>query len=240
VSEATLRRIAGNQPRAGVSGRLNTATDPHTGATIHGRFGLKAAQPDLRAQTVTALHMDLGITSERFPDQNCPPIQWECLGQAVSAAPEISESEIDTLVAYLRAIPAPPRLPSGQVAHVLGERMFRMAGCNACHVPALESGPRHTAVHAYSDLLLHDLGEGLSDGGQDAGAAGREWRTAPLWGIGAHLSRSAQPALLHDGRARTIEEAILWHDGEARRARDAYTRMPRASRAALSAFVESL
>ena len=240
VSDATLRRIAANQAGSGVSGRLNTATDPHSGATIHGRFGLKAAQPDLRAQTVSALHMDLGITSKRFPDQNCPPLQWECLAQTASATPEISEDEIDMLSAYLRAIPAPPRLPSGQVAPVLGERMFRMAGCDACHVPALESGASHTEGDAYSDLLLHDLGEGLSDGGHEADPAGREWRTAPLWGIGAYLRRSVRPALLHDGRARTIEEAILWHDGEARRARDAYARMPEANRKALSAFIESL
>jgi len=240
VSEATLRRIAGNQVHPGVSGRLNTATDPHTGATFHGRFGHKASQPNLRAQTISALHMDLGITSARFPDQNCPPLQWECLAQPASAAPEISEDEIDALVTYLRAIPAPPRMPSKQATRVLGERMFRMAGCNTCHVAALESGPSRTAVDAYSDLLLHDLGEGLSDGRPDAGATGREWRTAPLWGIGAYLSRSAQPALMHDGRARTLQEAILWHDGEARRAREAYARMPKASREALVAFVESL
>jgi len=238
VDEAALRRIADAQSRAGISGRLNTATDPNSGATRVGRFGHKATQPDLRAQTVSALHLDLGITSARFPDQNCPPLQWECVAQPTSPAPEISEEEIDTLVAYLRSIPPPPRLPSRDV--IPGERMFNAAGCNACHVAALQSGPSRTIVNAYADLLLHDLGEGLSDERHDAEAQGREWRTAPLWGIGTHLARSARAGLLHDGRARTVEEAILWHDGEARRARDAYARMPGPSREALSAFVESL
>ena len=116
------------------------------------------------------------------------------------------------------------RLPSA----IAGTRRARRCG-NAGQSP-----------RAYTDLLLHDLGDGLSDGRPEAAAGAREWRTAPLWGIAAGATPGSALTLLHDGRARSVQEAILWHDGEARRAREAYMRVPRPSRDALVAFVESL
>ena len=136
---------------------------------------------------------------------------------------------------------------------VAGEALFRGAGCDACHVPALRTGT-HTGtgasaalpqlaaqtVPAYTDLMLHDLGEALADGAPEFGAGPRDWRTAPLWGLAQSPSIDGSRFLLHDGRARSVAEAILWHGGQALPAREVYRRMNRGQRHALATFLESL
>ncbi len=148
---------------------------------------------------------------------------------------------------YARSLGVPARRHTGEPAVRDGEALFDKAGCGACHAPAL-----HTAafapvpelagqeIHPYTDRLLHDLGEGLAAGRPTSGAAGREWRTAPLWGVGLVHTVNDHTRLLHDGRARDVSEAILWHDGEARKARDAYVQLSRSERSALLAFLDSL
>ncbi|MCW5622786.1 MAG: thiol oxidoreductase [Burkholderiales bacterium] len=246
VSPQTLQHIAATQAARGLSGRLNPVPNARTGATALGRFGLKSTQVDLHAQVASALHADLGVTSSRFPDENCPPVQWECVAEPVRGRPDISDEQIDDLVLYLRTLPPPARRNAGAPQVIEGARVFTAAGCDGCHLPLLAIGEHSEAsvsnaqARAYTDLLLHDLGDGLSDGRPDAAAGAGEWRTAPLWGITAGATPGATLTLLHDGRARSIQEAILWHDGEARQARDAYMQMPRPSRDALVAFIESL
>jgi len=134
-------------------------------------------------------------------------------------------------------------------AHVLrGAHLFAEAGCAHCHVPELRTADAFPALPAlagrtirpYTDLLLHDMGEGLADGRPDFLAGGRDWRTPPLWGIGLSGIVNGGTALLHDGRARSIEEAILWHGGEAALSREAFRTMDKADRAALVRFLESI
>jgi CxxC motif-containing protein (DUF1111 family) len=128
-----------------------------------------------------------------------------------------------------------------------GRALFAEAGCARCHAPTLRTGDRSpieglrgVEFHPYTDLLLHDMGDGLADNRRDGDATGREWRTPPLWGLGLIETVNGHTRLLHDGRARSIEEAVLWHGGEAQRARDAFVAMPAAERAALLAFLRSL
>ncbi len=128
-----------------------------------------------------------------------------------------------------------------------GEDLFARAGCARCHVATLVTQPLADlgelpaeTIHPYTDLLLHDLGDGLSDNRPTYLAKGSEWRTPPLWGLGLVPQVNGHGLLLHDGRARNASEAILWHDGEAREARNDYLGMPPADRRALLAFLGSL
>jgi CxxC motif-containing protein (DUF1111 family) len=129
-----------------------------------------------------------------------------------------------------------------------GKNLFSQAGCSVCHVPELKTAPEYPAFpklanrtfHAYTDLLLHDMGEGLADERPDYRASGRDWRTTPLWGLGLSETVNGSTALLHDGRARNVTEAILWHGGEAEVSREAFRTMPKVDREALVKFVESI
>lgn len=217
----------------GISGRVRWVEE--AGRKYLGRFGWKASEPSIQSQTVSALHQDLGITSRVKPRQNCSAGQQACLEAAQEKSPEISERDLSRLVAYqaMLAPPVPVRAPGA------GRRLFDQAGCAACHQPSLPTTiPGYESIAAYTDLLLHDMGARLSDGGDNV--LSREWRTPPLWGIGRLEEVNGHTRLLHDGRARNVEEAILWHGGEAKAARDAFMQMPVAARRALIGFVEGL
>jgi CxxC motif-containing protein (DUF1111 family) len=203
-----------------------------------GRFGHKALHASLRSQIAAALHFDLGVTSALFPDEDCTAHQPACRAFPVPQAPEIRADELAALAAYLgHATPPPARTAGADPAS--GAALFAQLGCAACHVAALllDDG---TAIHPYSDLLLHDLGPGLADGRPEGVASGSEWRTAPLWGLGLSEQVNGNAFLLHDGRARNAEEAILWHGGQAQAAREAFRRLPAAMRDALLAFLAAL
>lgn len=247
VSEAELARLARLPKPDGVRGALNRAWDRASGKSAVARFGLKANTSTLRQQIAGAFAGDMGITSGLFPDENCTPAQGACLSAAVGAHPELSVGELDDVEFYLAHLAPPPRRDASAPLVRRGEALFAQAGCAVCHRPSLAGGghPRFPrlgpqAVAAYSDLLLHDMGPGLADGRPDFLAGGRQWRTAPLWGLGTLAVLDQRSGLLHDGRARTPQEAILWHGGEAAVARARYARLDRAGRAALDAFLDSL
>lgn len=224
---------------SGKGGRLHRVMDAATGLERIGRFGWKATQPTLEHQTAIAFLEDLGVTSPRHPHDNCMPAQRECLAETPSAYPEISADGVTALVDHLRTISRPPPLPH----RTRGARLFDVVGCADCHVPAWtiespDSGPAKR-IAPYTDLMLHDLGDALADGRPEGEAGPREWRTAPLWGIGRLLSADRRPVYLHDGRARSVEEAILWHGGEAEPARRRFVRLSAADRATLLRFVRT-
>jgi CxxC motif-containing protein (DUF1111 family) len=131
---------------------------------------------------------------------------------------------------------------------VRGKVLFKEAlRCDACHRETLRTGPvgdipelGGQTIHPYTDLLLHDMGDGLADGRPEFKASGREWRTPPLWGIGLTETVNGHTFFLHDGRARSLEEAVLWHGGEAEEAKERYRRLDRVSREAVLAFLRSL
>jgi CxxC motif-containing protein (DUF1111 family) len=230
----------------GIRGRLNHVWNVQLGRVDIGRFGLKANQPTLRQQVAAALIGDMGITSRLFMQQNCTQAEEACARAPSGRAPEIDDDDLATLVAYVAGIAPPARRGAG-TASQRGEDLFRHIGCASCHRPNLTTGADGSVpqasrrmIHPYTDLLLHDMGEVLSDGRPDYEASGRDWRTAPLWGIGLARALLEQPTYLHDGRARTLMEAILWHGGEAARARNAYAALNDADRNAILAFLNSL
>ena len=153
--------------------------------------------------------------------------------------------DVATFYVQTLAVPARRNIHDPQVRR--GEELFVAAACAACHTPTLRTGVlvgvpevSHQTIHPYTDMLLHDMGEALADGRPEGDAEGREWRTAPLWGVGLTEVVSGHRFLLHDGRARGVKEAILWHGGEAQTARDAFAALSKAERDKLIAFVNSL
>lgn len=221
-----------------IHGMPNRVWDAAAGKPALGRFGWKANQPSLMQQSAAAALGDMGLTSPLFPAKNCAAPQTACAKADAGPSPDISAARLADLTAYLAGLAPPERRDTGDPAVQRGEALFSGLGCAGCHRPTWMSGGQ--PIHPYSDLLLHDMGTGLADGRPDFAASGRQWRTAPLWGLGLAKEASPNSGLLHDGRARDALEAILWHGGEAESARRAVTRLPADRRADLLAFLNSL
>lgn len=229
----------------GISGRA--AWLRVDGAEVLGRFGWKAAQPDVAAQSAAAFHEDLGITSPMHPEQNCTSVQSACISAPRRDAVEITAARIHDTAAYLRLLAVPARPRGGEPNVLRGKAEFSAAGCTHCHHPSWVTGAdarepelAQQRIWPYTDLLLHDMGERLADHRPEGAASGTEWRTPPLWTLGILEKINGERYLLHDGRARTFEEAILWHGGEADASRLAYERLPASRRTLLIEFLESL
>jgi len=231
----------------GISGRANYPIDPSTHEKALGRFAWKADAVSVKAQSAGAFINDMGITTPLYPNETCTDAQEACLnstrGEDAFDAPE---NILDAVAFFVqtRAVPA-QRTPNG--TNVLkGYEAFNEANCAACHTPTFTTGNHEIAafsnktIHPFTDLLLHDMGEDLSDHRPSYDATGREWRTAPLWGVGLRATISGEAFYLHDGRARTLEEAILWHGGEALSAKERFMSFPQEKREHLLAFLRSL
>ncbi len=230
-----------------VHGHPNFVWNPATSQPMLGRFGWKANQPSLAIQSAGAANGDMGLTSPYFPDKNCPASQTDCAQSLTGPQPDLSPARLAELVAYVQGLAAPRRRAETDASVQKGEALFAAVGCEQCHKSewktAADARPTYLAsqtIHPYTDLLLHDMGPGLADGRPDYLAGGREWRSAPLWGLGLALALNPKAGFLHDGRARTVTEAILWHDGEARMAQRRFTLLPKPEREALLSFLNSL
>ncbi|MVO15655.1 c-type cytochrome [Rhodobacteraceae bacterium CY05] len=237
----------------GISGRANLVWSTEYEQVMLGRFGLKAGQPTVHQQSAAAFAGDIGISTPLFPDPwgDCTIAQADCRnarhGDGDTRVTEIDQPNMDLVTFYSRNLAVPARRDLGDPQVLRGKQVFYDTGCISCHTPKyvthrLSDRPEQSfqLIWPYSDLLLHDMGEGLADHRPEARATGREWRTPPLWGIGLTQQVSAQAGYLHDGRARTLLEAVLWHGGEAQTARDTVVELPPADRAALIRFLESL
>jgi len=247
IPSAAIEALADPDDRDanGISGRVNRVRDAASGASSLGRFGWKAGQPSVRQQVAAAFHGDLGITSSLFPESPCTPVQVACAKAPDGGTPELTDALLDLVTFYARTLGVPARRNPSTARP--GEALFRKIGCADCHVERFVTGPApdlpllaEQEIHPYTDLLLHDMGEGLADGRPEFAADGREWRTPPLWGIGLVHAVSRHTRFLHDGRARNLEEAILWHGGEAEKARRAYTALERSERDQLLFFLDTL
>ena len=238
----------------GISGRANWTIDPDSETLMLGRFGWKAGMPTIRSQSAAAFAGDLGISTplDDLPHGDCTENQPECLAlptgeQVRLGATEAPEPVLDLVTFYAQTLGVPQRRDVGDAKVLAGKAAFYEAGCASCHVPkfvtsrdAENPAHRFQLIWPYSDLLLHDMGEGLADHRPEGQASGTEWRTPPLWGIGLTETVSGHSFFLHDGRARNLTEAILWHGGEAQAARDAFAGMSQATRDNLLAFLGSL
>jgi CxxC motif-containing protein (DUF1111 family) len=247
VPEETVRALAARDPVDGIAGIPNMVWDVEAGKPAIGRFGLKANHPNLRQQIAAAFIGDIGLSTALFPEQNCPPVQTLCKEMMFAGNPEVTAQRLAAVEAYLRTLAVPARRSPDDPAVARGEQLFGQARCAVCHVPELRTGDYPAApllanqvIRPYTDLLLHDMGDGLADHRPDFAASGRHWRTAPLWGMGLNGVVNGHTSLLHDGRARNPVEAILWHGGEATVSREAFRAMPKADRDALLAFLASL
>ncbi|MBF9042392.1 c-type cytochrome [Rhodobacterales bacterium HKCCE4037] len=238
----------------GISGRPNIVWSSVFDVPMLGRFGHKAGNPTILEQTAAAFAGDIGISSPIHPDGwgECTEAQITCRealhgGDAEQNGFEIDQTGLDLVTFYSRNLGVPARRDVDDPQVLRGREVFYATNCTGCHRPnfvthRLEGDPAQSfqLIWPYTDMLLHDMGEGLADNRPEGRATGAEWRTAPLWGIGLTEQVSDHTFFLHDGRARNLLEAILWHGGEAQAQRDAVVAMPPEDRAALIRYLESL
>ncbi len=238
----------------GISGRPSMVRDRETGELVLGRFGWKASVPDVRSQSAEAFSGDMGLSTPLVPAAwgECTEAQVACREapdgvQERLGAEEAPAQVLDLVAFYSRNLAVPARRDVDDPEVLAGKALFYEFGCASCHVPkyvtrrdAPQPEHRFQLIWPYTDLLLHDMGPGLADGAPVGDASGREWRTAPLWGIGLTETVNGHTNFLHDGRARNLLEAVLWHGGEAEVAKDRVVDATPAERNALIRFLESL
>ena len=238
----------------GISGRANRAWSDEHDKVMLGRFGWKAGQPTVAQQAAGAFRGDVGISTPLYPAPygDCTPTQASCRaaphgGVSDENTVEATAEMFDAMVFYSRNLGVPARRDIADPQVLTGKRLFYEAGCAACHTPkfvtrrdSIGEEQSFQLIWPYTNLLLHDMGEGLADGRPEGAASGREWRTPPLWGIGLTETVSGHTFFLHDGRARNLLEAILWHGGEAEASQQNVVDMTTSEREALLAFLNSL
>jgi len=237
-SEILKNADANDQNGDGISGRPNYVWDVEDNRTKLGRFGWKANQPTLRQQVAGAFLGDIGITSSTFPNENHSRNQSALSALPSGGNPELTELILSRVTTYVRNLAVPGRRDIGNSEVKKGENLFYQAKCTACHSPQLRSSKG--IIRPFTDMLLHDMGPGLADNRPDFEADGQEWRTPPLWGIGLVEKVNGHTRFLHDGRARNLQEAILWHGGEATASKEAFRTMSRSDRTAMIKFLNSL
>ncbi|MEZ4923603.1 MAG: di-heme oxidoredictase family protein [Crocinitomicaceae bacterium] len=231
----------------GISGRPNYVWDFTHQIDAIGRFGWKANEPSIFQQVAGALVGDLGIKSSLFPNENHTTNQSDLDTLPDGGAWEIENDDLNKLVLYSSSLAVPARRNVEDESVELGRQLFQSIDCAKCHTITFYTGNFHALnylnrqeIHPYTDLLLHDMGPDLADGRPDHQASGQEWRTQPLWGIGLISVVNGHTYFLHDGRARNLEEAILWHGGEAENSRNKFKALSKAEREALINYINSL
>ncbi|WP_437397665.1 di-heme oxidoredictase family protein [Flagellimonas lutimaris] len=246
IPEATLltHEDINDSDGDGISGKANYVYDIETQTMQIGRFGWKANTSSILEQCVAAYNHDMGITTSFFPKETGH-------GQAngddgLGDDPELSDEIVEQVVFYCKTLGVPAARGIDQATVQKGEQLFSSIACASCHIPKMQTGPSsipglgNQTIYPYTDLLLHDMGEGLADHRPDYLADGNEWKTRPLWGIGLTQVVNGHMDLLHDGRAKNITEAILWHGGEAEASKQAFKELSATDRNALLAFINSL
>jgi CxxC motif-containing protein (DUF1111 family) len=246
IPETTLLQFAdpNDADGDGISGRANYVYHPLLKKLMIGRFGLKANTADLYTQVAAAYHQDMGITTTAFSrESSWGQLQYDDR----SDDPELADSLLQATVFYVQTLAVPARRNVTDETVKRGAQIFNQLQCNACHKSNIITGVdirlpvlSNQRIHPYTDLLLHDMGAGLADNRTDFLATGTEWRTPSLWGIGLLTKVNGTAFYLHDGRARTVTEAILWHGGEAEKAKNNFTQLSKSDREALLKFIQSL
>ncbi|ESZ69027.1 thiol oxidoreductase [Mesorhizobium sp. L103C119B0] len=251
IAPADILAHADPDDRDGVSGKPNMVRDLSSGQLTLGRFGWKAQTASIRQQAADAFAGDIGISTPEEPSHwgDCTAAEEACLAMPNGVQKRLGPVEapppvMDLVTFYSQNLAVPARRDVGAPAALAGKKLFYEMGCIACHTPKFVTMRGNKAqafqlIWPYSDFLLHDMGPGLADGQAVGDATGSEWRTPPLWGIGLTKTVNGNAFFLHDGRARTLTEAILWHGGEGQKARDRFAAANTADRDALIKFLES-
>ena len=247
VPESTLLSFADENDADGdgISGRPNYIFDTALNIRRIGRFGLKANTISLQNQVALAYQQDMGVTNYLFPDENSKTQSQDKQGN--TAVIELPDSTLNAVIFYVKTLAVPARRDVNDLTNKQGEALFNQINCSGCHKTTMYTGYvtdvpslSNQRIHPYTDLLLHDMGDGLADGRPDFLATGSEWRTTPLWGLGMLQKVQGVAYYLHDGRAQSIEEAILWHGGEAEKSKTAFMNLSKQDRDALLSFLKSL
>jgi CxxC motif-containing protein (DUF1111 family) len=245
VPEAAIMALADPDDidKDGISGKMQIVSDYASGQPRMGRFGWKAGKPSVGHQVAGALNSDIGVMTSLYPAPDCGSAQGDC-GPSGS---EIADVNLQNLIDYVSLLGVRARRDLKDPAALQGEELFKSMGCAACHIPKMVTALTHPLaelrnqiIHPFTDLLLHDMGPGLADNLPEGLASGSEWRTAPLWNIGMTAGVSGGEAYLHDGRARTLKEAILWHGGEADASATKFKALPAVQQDAVLKFLKSL
>lgn len=231
----------------GISGRANFVWNPDLGQVDLGKYGWKANAPSLKMQIVGAFHGDMGLTTSIFGENDCPSPQLDCQNAPNGGEPEVTDEQLDLVLFYQQGLAVPNRRNFREESVLKGKVLFNDLNCIGCHAidqvtGSFPSNPllENVTIRPYSDFLLHDMGEELADNRPDFLANGSEWRTQPLWGIGLIATVNDHTFFLHDGRARNIEEAILWHGGEAEQIKQEFIDLTAEEREQLIDFINSL
>ena len=265
--QAVANKASADKNGTSIRGKFNWVMDPQTGKTALGRFGWKAGQTKLVTQNQSAFNEDMGLTSNIRPIESCTSAQTACLEATTGADEqgngkppvEVSDEVVKFVEFYTRNLAVPNRRDADDALVLAGKKRFYGMGCQSCHTPRYQlpktdddNLEQHgQVIYPYTDLLLHDMGDGLADRTiagklppKDAQveflANSYEWRTPALWGIGLAQTVDPQATFLHDGRARTLMEAVLWHSGEAAKQQQQVLQLDKQGRAELNAFLQSL
>jgi len=222
----------------GISGKANWVYNPETNSTELGRFTWKGASASVKHQSANAAHNDMGLSNPLYPNHNCTDAQVECQNALKGHHDfDLPMHRLDAITFYLKTLKIPLQRKSANFDK--GEKIFNDLGCVKCHVDSFNTSDG-VEIKPYSDFLLHDMGEQLSDGHTIFMAEKNEFRTPPLWGLGLYKKASGELNLLHDGRARSIEEAILWHGGEASNSARAFKALEKKDRDYLVEFLNGI
>lgn len=246
IPEQTLLQLADptDADGDGISGKVNYVWDAEHQRKAVGRFGLKANMPSILTQVAGAYNQDMGITNQIFPVESS---FGQLQAPAANAQTDLADTMLQAVAFYVKTLAVPARRDTRDPVVMQGQKLFAQIQCARCHQPTLQTGVdvrssylSNQRIHPYTDLLLHDMGNGLADNRPDFEANGHEWRTPPLWGIGLFEKVNGTPYFLHDGRARSLEEAILWHGGEAEHSKEQFMQLGRTDRDAVLRFLRSL
>ena len=227
----------------GISGKPNYVYDDRDQTTKLGRFGWKANQPNLYQQSASAYVNDMGITNPLYQLENCHD---NAVCDTLDDDPELINEILESVEFYVQTLAVPGRRDFDKADVIVGKELFNSVGCANCHNPSYTTGNHSVSelsnqkIFPYTDLLLHDMGDELADNRTDFKANGNEWRTPPLWGIGLVSVVNGHTNFLHDGRARSLEEAILWHGGESEQIKEKFTILKKTDRNKIITFLNSL
>ena len=226
----------------GISGKANIVYSPEFKDFRVGKFTWKASAPSVKHQVAAAANNDMGLTNPLFTNENCTSKQIECLNAPKGdnrrgmSEFDLTQERLDAITFYVSNL----KIPKSTITQKDGEKIFKQIGCADCHKAefTLKNGYK---IKPFTDMLLHDMGEELSDGRAEFLATPTDWRTAPLWSIGKyHLALGEKPALLHDGRAKSVEEAILWHGGEALASKKSFMKLDKKQRKSLLSYIDEI
>lgn len=238
---------ADDSDKDGISGRVHWVIEGNQQQI--GRFGWKAINSSLRTQNANAMSQDMGLTTSVFAEPNCTVSQFVCKtlpNGGIENGSEVIDASLDAVTDFMTALAVPERRIENLQTFNQGANLFAQTGCASCHTPQQKTGDSlrfpllsQQVIYPYTDLLLHDMGTGLDDGVKEKNAESYEWRTPPLWSIGI-VARDPQARFLHDGRASSLTEAILWHGGEAEGAKNRFKQLPTDKKESLLTFLNGI